>query len=126
MKNIAFGALGLGLLLLVLSGLWLTLFPGTSSWTAEKSAELTKIKDRRHALSFIVGAPAATPSMHSGPDTGEAKKEFDELTVKKEALLAEFNSIHDRPYTIAKILKWSGIGLALAGIIGIYAANQQR
>lgn len=126
MKNIAFGILGLGVLLLILSGAWTTLFPATSSWTPERSTEWTKIKDRLHTLSFIVGITAANPSMHSGPDPAEAKKEYDELRVKHEALSAEFYSIHDRPYTIAKILKWSGIALALVGIVCIYAANQQR
>ena len=43
-----------------------------------------------------------------------------------EAFSAEFYSIHDRPYTVAKILKWSGISLAVIGVIGLYAANQSR
>ena len=126
MKNIAFGVLGLGLLLLILSGLWTTLFPGTSSWTPEKSAEWTKVKDRLHTLSFIVGSSAGTPSMHSGPETGQAKAEYDNSRRSTPQLTAEFYGIHDRPYTIAKILKWSGISLALVGVIGLYAANQSR
>jgi hypothetical protein len=101
-------------------------FPGTSSWTPERSAEWTKIKDRLHTLSFIVGTTAANPSMHSGSDPAEAKKEYDELKVKHEALSAEFYSIHDRPIAIARILKWAGISLAILGIIGVYAVNQQR
>jgi len=126
MKNVSFGVLGLGVLMLLLSGVWTSIFSGTSSWTPEKSLEWTKVKDRLHALSVIVNSPASTPSMHSGPETGEAKKEYDELKKKHEAMSAEFYSIHDRPYTIAKFLKWSGIVLALVGIVGIYAANQRR
>ena len=124
MKNIAFGILGLGLILVLLSGLWTTLFPGTSAWTPEKSAEWTKVKDRLHTLKFVVNAAAAKPSMHSGEDTAQAKQEYEQLKVKHEELSKEFYGIHDRPYTIARILKWSGISLAAVGLIGWYAANQ--
>lgn len=124
MKNIAFGILGLGLLLVLLSGLWTTLFTGTSSWTPEKSAEWTKVKDRLHTLRFLVGTAAAKPSMHSGEDTAQAKQEYEQLKAKHEQLSKEFYGIHDRPYTIARILKWSGISLAVVGLIGCYAVNQ--
>ena len=124
MKNIAFGILGLGLLLVLLSGLWITLFPGTAAWTPEKSAEWTKVKDRLHTLKFIVGAASAKPSMHTGEDTAQAKQEYEQVKAKHEELSKEFYGIHDRPYTIARILKWSGISLAAIGLIGWYAANQ--
>lgn len=124
MKSIAFGAIGLGFLLLILSGLWPALFPGTSSWTPEKSLQWTKIKDRLHNLGFIVANPSGSVSMHSGPDTGQAKQEYDRLKIESSAFAAEFQSVHDRPYIVAKILKWSGISLALLGIIGWYAVNQ--
>src|SRR5215216_6232736 len=107
MKLFVFGAIGLGLIMLILSGLWPALFPGTSSWTPEKSMQWTKIKDRVHNLGFIVGNPSGQVSMHSGPDTGQAKKEYDQLKIEDNALAAEFQSAHDRPHTIAKILKWS-------------------
>jgi hypothetical protein len=126
MKTIALGILGTGLLLLLLSGLWTTLFPATSSWTPEKSVEWTKIKDRLHTLSFIVGSSPPVVSMHSGPETGDAKVEYEQLKAKHEALTAEFTTIHDRPLIIAKFLKWSGISLALVGVIGLYVANQSR
>lgn len=126
MKNIAFGILALGVLLLLLSGFWTTLFPGTSSWTLEKAQEWTKIKDRIHTLSFIVGNSPSPVSMHSGPETGAAKAEYDQLKAKHAEFSAEFTTIHDRPLLIAKILKWSGISLALIGVIGIYAAGQTR
>jgi uncharacterized protein YjeT (DUF2065 family) len=126
MKHAFFAAVALGFLLLVLSGLWTTLFPGTSSWTPEKSAQWTKIKDRIHTLGFVVNNPSVQVSMHSGPETGQAKAEYDRLKTEHNALSAEFASIHDRPYTIAAILKWSGIALALVGVIGWYALNQSR
>ena len=125
MKPVFFAVIGLGLLLLILSGAWTTLFPGTSSWTPEKSAEWTKIKDRLHNLAFVVGS-ATAPSMHSGPETSQAKQEYDRLKIEHHALAAEFESIHDRPYLVAKILKWSGISMAFVGIIGWYAVSQTR
>jgi hypothetical protein len=126
MKPAIFGVISLGLLLLILSGIWVTLFPGTSSWTPEKSAKWTTIKDRVHNLGFIVGNPSGPVSMHSGPDTGQAKQEYDRLKIEDNALATEFQSAHDRPYTVAKFLKWFGISLALIGIIGWYAVNQSR
>ena len=126
MKNISLGILGTGLLLLLLSGLWTTLFPATSSWTPEKSLEWTKVKDRLHTLGFIVGSSPPVVSMHSGPETGDAKVEYEQLKAEHAAFTAEFTSVHDRPIIIAKILKWSGISLAVVGVIGLYVANQSR
>jgi hypothetical protein len=64
--------------------------------------------------------------MHSGPETGAAKAEFEQLQAKHAELTAEFTAIYERPHTIANVLKWSGISLAIAGVIGWSAVNQSR
>jgi hypothetical protein len=120
---IGLGMIGLGLLLLVLSGLWTTLFPGTSSWTPAKGERWSEVKDRLHNLSFVVNAPPGRVSMHRGPDLGEAKQEYDQLRQENDHLRAEFESAYHGPRTAAKVLKWSGISLAVLGLIGWYAAN---
>ena len=120
---VAFGVIGLGLLLLILSGLWTSLFPGTSNWTPEKAARWAVVKDRLHNLSFIVHAPAGRVSMHSGPDLGKAKVEYDSVKKEADQLRAEFDSAYDAPRTTSKILKWSGISLAVVGLIGWYAVK---
>lgn len=127
MKSIiAFGLLGLGCLLLVLSGVWTTLFPGTAAWTPEKSEKWGKIQTRIHNLAPLVNNPGGSVSMHSGPDLGAAKQEYDQLKKESEVYKAEFDTAHDSPLNAAKILKWSGISLAVVGIIGWYAVSQSR
>jgi hypothetical protein len=64
--------------------------------------------------------------MHKGQDTGQVKQEYEQLKARHEELTKEFYGIHDRPHNIASFLKWSGISLALVGVIGYYAANQDR
>jgi hypothetical protein len=117
---IVFGAIAIGLLLVVLSGVWPSLFPGTSSWTPEKANRWGKIKDRLHNLSFVVNNPRAL-SMHGGPELGEAKAEYERIKKEGEQLKAEFESAAARPTTIATSLKWIGISLAAIGIVGWYA-----
>ena len=120
---IVFGATGLGLLLLVLSGIWSSLFPGTSSWTEEKAANLSKMQVRMHNLAGVVNNPNAKVNLHSGTELGAAKQEFEQLKKDSAELYAEFESAHDSPQTISKILKWTGISLAAIGLIGWYAVK---
>ena len=120
--GIVFGLIGLGFLLLVLSGFWSTLFPATSSWTDEKANRSSEIKSRLHNLAFIVNAPPS--SLHSGSDLGTLKAEYEQLKKENEQLNADFESAANSPKTMSKYLKWSGISLAAVGIIGWYAVKQ--
>jgi hypothetical protein len=120
---IAFGLIGVGLLLLVLSGLWPTLFPGTSLWTEAKAARWAEIKDRLHNLSFLVNNPRARVSMHSGPELGTAKAEYDRIKQEGEQLRLDFETAANRPQTVSAVLKWSGISLASLGVIGWYVVR---
>jgi hypothetical protein len=123
---VAFGLIGLGLLMLVLSFAWVAMFPGTSSWTKEKADRWGQVKDRMHNLAFTVNAPPGTIKMHSGPDLGQAKAEYDELTKENEQLTNDFNHVYNTPRTTATFLKWGGICLAGVGLIGWYAVNNMN
>lgn len=119
MKQAAvFGMIGVGLLLVVLSSMWVTLFPGTSSWTEEKASRWAEVKDRLHNLSFIVNAPPGSVRMHGGRDYGEVKTEYDQVKAEAEQLRGEFESAYNSPRTTSMILKWTGISLAGIGIVG--------
>ena len=123
MKNaVIFGAIALGFVLLIASSLWQGLFPATASWTEEKAQRASDIKARLSNIGPIVNSTKRT--MHGGPDPATLKVEFDALEKENEQLNAEFQSAHDRPNTIAKILKWSGISLGIFGLIGWYAVKQ--
>jgi len=121
---VVFGLIGIGFLLLVLSSLWQSMFPGTASWTLEKDARWSEVKDRIHVLLFTIGSGETRASMHGGPDLAKAKAEFNTLKEENDRLTAEFQSIRSRPHTTSKTLKWAGISLAALGIIGWYAVKQ--
>jgi len=123
---IVFGMIGLGLFLLLVSGVWVALFPGTSSWTPEKEQRLTDVGNKMHLLRFKVGSAEANPSMHGGPDLPKAKAELAALVEENRVLMDEFKGIQASPHTVSKVMKWSGISLTLVGIIGWYAVNQSR
>jgi hypothetical protein len=62
--------------------------------------------------------------MHRGADTGTLKAEFDALILEEKQLNEEFETARDRPENSSKLLKWSGISLAVVGLIGWYAVKQ--
>ena len=115
---VATGTILIGFLLLVLSTLWVRLFPGTARWTPEKAQQWSDVKERLHNLTFVVDPRQGSRSMHSGPDRGEALVEYEQLKDQSDLLAAEFQSARDRPQTAAAILKWTGISLAGLGIVG--------
>jgi hypothetical protein len=125
-STIAFAITGLGLLLLIFSFLWVALFSGQSAFTKEKAERWGDVKQRLHNLAFVVNAPPGSVKMHGGPDPAQAKAEYEELKVEDTQLAAEFSGAYDTPRTMATILKWSGLSLAVVGIIGWYAVTQSR
>lgn len=118
------GMIAFGVLLFLLSAVWSTIFPPTSRWTDEKSKRSTEVKSRLYNLAFVVNAPR--PNLQKGQDLGQLKAEYEQLTKENEQLKADFTSATETPKTVSKYLKWSGISIALVGIVGWYAVNQQR
>jgi hypothetical protein len=111
---------------LVLSFVWVSMFSGQSAFTKEKADRWSEVKNRLHNLAFVVNAPPGTIKMHSGPDLGQAKAEYDKLKIENDQLAAEFSGVYDTPRTLATFVKWSGLSLAIVGLIGWYAVSQSR
>ena len=116
------GIIGLGIILFLLSGLWTTMFPPTARWTDEKSKRSTEVKTRLYNLSFVVNSPR--PNLQRGQDLGQLKAEYEQLQKENEGLIADFNSATETPKSVSRFLRWSGISLAVIGVIGWYAINQ--
>jgi hypothetical protein len=108
-------------MLLVASSVWSTLFPPTRSWTPEKAARITEVKERINELSFQMAN--ASNRMHGGPDPASMKTEYDALRKEFDQLASDFNSATESRETVSTVLKWSGISLAAFGIIGWYAVK---
>jgi hypothetical protein len=123
---VVFGMIGIGVLLLLASGVWSSLRPGTSSWSTEKDQRLREVSDKMHLLTYKVANAESHPSMHGGPDLVKAKAELTSLVEENKALTDEFKGVQARPQTMSTLMKWSGISLALVGIIGWYAVNQSK
>jgi hypothetical protein len=119
-----FGAIALGFVLLALGAFWQSVFTGEASWTPEKEERWSEVKKQLHVLAFTVGNAESRPRMHGGPDLAKSKAELKALKEENEKLTQEFNGIRQKPGTVSKILKWSGIGLAVIGLIGWYAVKQ--
>lgn len=123
---IVFGMIGLGFLMLALSFAWVKVFSGGSGWTKEKAQHWSEVKDRLSNLSFVVNAPPGARKMHSGPDPAEAKAEYDKLFKEHEELAAEFTGGYNAPRTMATVLRWGGISLAVVGLVGWYAIQNSN
>jgi hypothetical protein len=109
---------GFGFVLLLLSGVWPILFPAANSWSDAKSERLAQVKSRMNEVSHLLLRPNASK--------GVLQPELDQLTAENDQLNTEFHSAHDRPQTMSKFMKWSGISLMLVGIAGWYAVSQSR
>jgi hypothetical protein len=121
-STIAVGALGMGFLLVALSLLWTTLFPATASWTPDKASRMSEISGALNDLSAKLYA--AQKRTLGGPDPGALKAEYDRLLAEHQQLKVDFETISERPNTIAQVFKWVGLSLAVVGVIGWYAAKQ--
>ena len=118
------GIIGLGIFLFLLSALWSTIFPPTARWTDAKANRFAEVKAKLHNLSFVVNVPK--PNLQRGQDLGVLKAEYEQLKKENAELDAEYTSAADTPKTVARFLKWTGLSLALVGIIGWYAISQTR
>lgn len=125
MRAAALGAMALGIVLVLLSVAWTTIFPSSAKWTPDKEAHWQKVKGRMHSLSFVISDPKQADARR-GQDAMSAKAEFDKLKLEDDELRAQFSSAYDTPRTTSTILKWSGLSIAAVGVVGWYAANQSR
>jgi hypothetical protein len=112
--------------MLILSFAWVSMFSGQAAFTKEKADRWGDIKQRLHNLAFVVNAPPGAIKMHGGPDLGQAKAEYEKLKIEDAQLAAEFSGAYDTPRTMSTVLKWSGLSLAVVGLIGWYAVSQTR
>ena len=124
MKEFGICAALLGLVLLVLSTFWVSIYP--SSWTPEKAEQWSTTKDRLHNLSFLVNAPAGSEPPRRHANLEEAKAEYERVKETATRLQAELNASIEGPPRVARIMKWSGLVLLAVGAIGAYAAANKR
>ena len=118
--------LGIGAALLVLGLMWVTLFPGTATWTPDKAAQWAKTKDQLHNLSVLVNAPPEADPPPRGANLAEARAEYDRVKAAATKLQAEFESAYQTPRTTAAVLKWSGLGLLGLGVVGWLVVRRQE
>jgi hypothetical protein len=120
-KIAATATIAIGFALLLLSGLWTSLFSSQSSWTDEKAQRSVQVKARMAYVGSKVNLAAGTKP---GPDYPKMKTEFDDLLKENDQLNSEFSAVHDQPGRTAALLRWSGIAIAVVGVVGWYAARQ--
>ncbi len=117
------GAVVLGLVLLVASALWATLFPSSRGWTEEKSARMIELGNRASELERQLSIAQAKPSMHAGESSAEMQAEFETVSAEYKTLYDEFNGASESPKTASKILRWSGIAFVIAGGLVVFAGR---
>lgn len=122
MKVAAIGTIALGILLLVVSTIWTNLSGAKSSWTDEKAERSAQVQASIPALAGKVNALKA--NARTANDAATLQAELDALKKENEQLNAEFDAAANAPKRMSKILKWTGISLAVVGLLGWYAVNQ--
>jgi len=115
-------ALGLGVLLLLASFLWSSLFPATASWTEAKNGRMVELQNEAHKLLYLAERARSRPQI-DGPSPEEARAKFEEAKAELDTLKAEFEGIRDSPQTIATYLQWAGSVAILLGGVGVLVAR---
>lgn len=118
---ITLSAVALGFALLVASSVWGRLFPPTKTWTLQKAERMSEVKARINDVGAVLYK--ANQRIHAGPDPGPIQAEYDALTKEFDQLKLEFETAAERPQTASAIMKWTGISLAVLGLIGWYAVK---
>lgn len=116
-------AVVLGIVLLVGSAMWGSLFPATRTWTAEKSEQLAELGSETNRLKFAMIEAQQSPSMHSGKNAAEIKQQYEEARARYDELYREFENAKESPQTASAILRWSGIAFIAAGGLAVFATR---
>jgi hypothetical protein len=121
---IVMGLIGVGVLLVIISGVWASMFPGTASWTPEKAERLTELRRTLHNLAIAASSQPGSINPRVAASPAAAKADYDRLKPECDALLAEVKATSARPNNTATMLRWTGISLAGLGLVGWFAVRQ--
>ena len=113
----------MGVVLLLVSLVWGILFPASSGWTEEKSAQLRALRDRAHILGSQVAAANDKPSMHKGANPAEMKAEYEQVQVELKQLAGELEGRIEAPKAASSILRYAGVAFVVAGGLAVYAGK---
>lgn len=110
-------AIGIGILLLVLSFIW-PMMVGKAVWSNEQARELIAASAERHRLSHE-HHPSATP----GAEGGHEHKPGDLKAAEERYRRAEEKLQRARFFHVgaATVIKWTGILSLLGGLVGYFA-----
>ena len=121
MKSLSVGALGVGILFLLISLVWGLLFPASRGWTTEKNNRMSELSLKGHLLGGELDAAQRHPSMHAGRSPAEIEAEYKQVSAELTQLREEFEHKLNSPKTMASYLRWSGIAFVIAGAIVVFA-----
>jgi hypothetical protein len=113
-------AVAVGLLLLLGSAVWATLFPPSRTWTPEKSARLTTVGNECSAIKLQL-SNLGNRTSPTGETPAELKAKFDKLDAEYKQLYQEFTGATESPKTAKRFLWWSGIAFVIAGSVVVFA-----
>ncbi len=117
-STIPFAAIGVGFLLLAVSALWPILFPTTSTWTDEKSRQMSELSGKAHKLYYQVELAKRKPNMTGGKNPAVIQEEYKKVMAELSVLKDEFQAADEGPKTMSSYLKWTGIIVFGIGVIG--------
>ena len=117
------GLVLIGVVLLLLSAVWPSLFPATNNWTNEKSERLAELGSQTNLLKFQLVEAQNNPQMHAGRNPAELKEQYEQARADYDQLHAEFESARDAPEGLAQSLRGTGIALALIGGLAMFVSR---
>jgi len=122
-STLSTAAVAVGLVLLLVSFAWGSLFSARSGWTEEKSLRMAELKGQAHVLVAQVAAAKEKPSMHGGSNAAELEAEFEKVKAELKQLADELDGKIESPKTTATILRYAGIAFVVAGGLVVYASK---
>jgi hypothetical protein len=117
-----------GCLLLALSLIGKLFYKPEQVWTAEKSAEYTKVGTKLHGLTHKVGPGARVRPTRDAAQRDQAalRAEYQQTKLRWDELKGELETAQKHGQTPLAILRWIGAGLAIVCLVGWLATRPSQ
>ena len=118
-EKLCLAAATIGGLLMALSLLSGFIFPPENTWTLEKASRMSELSREAYLLHIEVNQADRNPVAGGDMEAGEVQQNYRSVVRELATLKSELEAAQQRPETIARLLRWSGVVLLLLALVAL-------